>query len=40
LAEHAIRLLRDRLKDTARPVVKVVVPGRLIIRESSVVGGV
>jgi LacI family transcriptional regulator len=35
LAAHAIRLLRDRIADPARPPVKVVVPGRLIIRESS-----
>jgi LacI family transcriptional regulator len=35
LAEHAVRLMRERIKDPARPLVKVVVPGRLIVRNST-----
>jgi LacI family transcriptional regulator len=36
MAEQAVRLLRERLKDPARRPIKVVVPGQLIMRESSV----
>jgi LacI family transcriptional regulator len=36
LAEQAVRLMRDRLRDPARLPAKVIVPGRLIVRESSV----
>ncbi|QJW94516.1 GntR family transcriptional regulator [Frigoriglobus tundricola] len=35
MAEQAVRLMRERMKDPARPPLKVVVPGRLIVRESS-----
>jgi LacI family transcriptional regulator len=35
MAEQAVRLMRERLKDPARPPIKVVVPGRLIVRASS-----
>ena len=35
MAEQAIRLMRERLKDPHRRPLKVVVPGRLIVRESS-----
>src|SRR5262245_11407385 len=35
LATQAIRLLRDRISEPNRPPVKVIVPGKLIIRESS-----
>ena len=35
MAEQAVRLMRERLKDPARAPIKVVVPGRLIIRASS-----
>jgi LacI family transcriptional regulator len=35
LAEHAVRLMRERLKAPGRPPIKVVVPGHLIVRESS-----
>jgi LacI family transcriptional regulator len=35
IARHATRLLRARLRDSAGPPVKVLVPGHLIIRESS-----
>jgi LacI family transcriptional regulator len=36
IAEQALRLMRERLKNPDRPPVKVAVPGRLIVRESSV----
>lgn len=36
MAEQAVRLMRERLKDPRRAPLKVVVPGRLIVRESSV----
>lgn len=35
MAEQAVRLMRERQKDPHRKPLKVVVPGRLIIRESS-----
>jgi LacI family transcriptional regulator len=35
IAEQAVRLMRERLKDPTRQPLKVVVPGRLIVRESS-----
>ena len=35
MAEQAVRLMRERLKDAHRPPIKVVVPGRLIVREST-----
>jgi LacI family transcriptional regulator len=35
IAEQAVRLMRERLRDPARPPIKVVVPGRLIVREST-----
>jgi LacI family transcriptional regulator len=35
MAEQAVRLMRERLKDPNRRPLKVVVPGQLIIRESS-----
>jgi LacI family transcriptional regulator len=35
LARHAVRLMRDRLADPDRLPVKVVVPGRLVVREST-----
>jgi LacI family transcriptional regulator len=35
IAEQAVRLMRERLKDPARPPTKVVVPGRLVVREST-----
>ena len=35
MAEQAVRLMRERMKDPTRPPLKVVVPGRLIVRESS-----
>ncbi|MBN9522557.1 GntR family transcriptional regulator [bacterium] len=35
MAEQAIRLMKERLVDSARPPVKVVVPGQLIVREST-----
>jgi LacI family transcriptional regulator len=35
IAEQAVRLMRERLKDPTRRPLKVVVPGRLIVRESS-----
>ena len=35
MAEQAVRLMRERLKDPTRPPIKVVVPGRLIVRASS-----
>jgi LacI family transcriptional regulator len=35
MAEQAVRLMRERLKDPDRRPIKVVVPGRLIVRESS-----
>ncbi|MBA4063926.1 MAG: GntR family transcriptional regulator [Isosphaera sp.] len=35
MAEHAVRLMRERLKNPGRPPIKVVVPGHLIVRESS-----
>jgi LacI family transcriptional regulator len=36
IAEQAVRLMRERLRDPDRMPTKVVVPGRLIVRESSV----
>jgi LacI family transcriptional regulator len=36
LARQAVRLMRDRLAAPGRPPVKVVVPGRLVVRDSSV----
>lgn len=35
MAEQAVRLMRERLKDPHRRPIKVVVPGQLIIREST-----
>ena len=35
MAEQAVRLMRERQKDPGRRPLKVVVPGRLIVRESS-----
>ena len=35
IAEQAVRLMRERLKDPTRRPLKVVVPGQLIVRESS-----
>lgn len=35
IAEQAVRLMRERLRDPHRTPIKVVVPGRLIVRESS-----
>lgn len=36
MAEQAVRLMRDRRQNPHRPPLKVVVPGRLIVRESSI----
>lgn len=36
LAEHAVRLMRERVRDRGRPPVAVVVPGKLIVRGSTV----
>ena len=36
MAEQAVRLMRERIKDPARPPIKVVVPGQLIVRASTV----
>jgi LacI family transcriptional regulator len=36
MAEQAVRLMRERLKDPGRAPIKVVVPGKLIVRASSV----
>ena len=38
IAEQAVRLMRERLRDPDRPPIKVVVPGRLIVRESRAAG--
>jgi LacI family transcriptional regulator len=35
VAGQAVRLMRERLRDPGRPPIKVVVPGRLIVREST-----
>jgi LacI family transcriptional regulator len=35
IAEQAVRLMRERVRAPGRPPIKVVVPGRLIIREST-----
>lgn len=35
VAEQAVRLMRERLRAPDRPPIKVVVPGRLIVREST-----
>lgn len=35
MAEQAVRLMRERIKDPTRKPLKVVVPGQLIVRESS-----
>lgn len=35
VAEQAVRLMRERLRDPNRPPIKVVVPGKLIVREST-----
>src|SRR5262245_22418996 len=35
MAEQAVRLMRERLRDQNRSPIKVVVPGRLIVRDSS-----
>jgi LacI family transcriptional regulator len=36
MAEQAVRLMRERLRDPDRMPLKVVVPGRLIVRASTV----
>ena len=36
MAEQAVRVMRERLKDPGAAPIKVVVPGRLIVRESTV----
>jgi LacI family transcriptional regulator len=36
MAEQAVRLMRERLKNPGRAPIKVVVPGKLIVRESTV----
>ena len=36
IAEHAVRLMRERIANPDRPTIKVVVPGELILRESTV----
>lgn len=36
MAAHAVKLMRDRMIDPDRPAVKLVVPGRLIVRGSTV----
>jgi LacI family transcriptional regulator len=35
IAEQAVRLMRDRLANPTRPPLKVIVPGRLIVRQST-----
>lgn len=36
MADHAVRLMKDRIADPTRPPIKVVVPGKLVVRESTI----